>query len=154
MSHRTRLLSLAAALILTLSACTGDDDATGRAPVAAGGELATSVSVEAADFIFEPDLWSIVAQGETAFDMVNVGSVEHNWVLIAPGSEVANAADIEALGSTDILWEQPILQSGESATDSFTAPEPGTYQVICSVPGHFDLGMKGTLQTALQGGEA
>jgi len=84
--------------------------------------------------------------------MVNAGSVEHNWVLISPGSEVANAAEIEVLAASDILWEQPTLQSGESATDSFTAPSPGTYQVICSVPGHFDLGMKGTLQTAPQEG--
>lgn len=147
-SHRTRLLALAAALTLAVTACAGDDDPSGRSPVAGGGDLATSVSVEAADFVFNPDLWSIVANGETAFDMVNIGAVEHNWVLIALGSEVENAADIEALTGGDVLWEQDILQGGESATDSFTAPAAGTYQVICSVPGHFDLGMKGTLQAA------
>jgi plastocyanin len=147
--------ALAAVLVLILSSCSGDDDPSGRSPVAIEGQLATSVSVEASDFVFDPDLWRVVAEGTTAFDMVNVGSVEHNWVLIALGSEVANLADIEALGPSDILWEQETLQAGESAIDSFTAPAPGAYQVICSVPGHFDLGMKGTLQTALaEEGEA
>lgn len=153
-THQKRYLGLFAVLALIVVSCAGDDDTANRAPVSSGGELATSVSVEADDFVFNPDLWLIVAEGETAFDMVNIGSVEHNWVLISPGSEVADAAEIEALGDGDILWEQTTLQAGESATDSFTAPSVGTYQVICSVPGHFDLGMRGTLQTALAGGEA
>lgn len=150
-----RKLAISLCLVpVVLSGCAGDDDPAGRSPVVAGGGLASAISVEASDFKFNPDLWRIVADGETEFDMVNIGSVEHNWVLVSPGSEVADAAEIEVLSSTDILWEQPILQSGDSATDSFTAPAPGTYQVICSVPGHFDLGMKGTLQTAAQEGDA
>lgn len=137
---------------IVISACSADGDPAGRVPVAGSDGLASVISVEATDFQFDPDLWRIVADGDTAFDMVNAGSVEHNWVLISPGSEVATAAEIEVLASSDILWEQPTIQSGESATGSFVAPSQGSYQVICSVPGHFDLGMKATLQTATQEG--
>lgn len=29
--------------------------------------------------------------------------------------------------------------------ERFTVEEPGTYQVICALPGHFDAGMEGEL---------
>ncbi len=35
--------------------------------------------------------------------------------------------------------------SGGSSTGTFNLP-PGTYQVVCTVPGHFVAGMEGTLQ--------
>ena len=35
---------------------------------------------------------------------------------------------------------------GERTSDTFLAPsQPGTYQVICKVPGHLEAGMEGEL---------
>ncbi|MFM8876138.1 MAG: plastocyanin/azurin family copper-binding protein, partial [Anaerolineae bacterium] len=33
----------------------------------------------------------------------------------------------------------------ETSTLTFTPSEPGTYKIICSVPGHLDAGMTGEL---------
>lgn len=153
MSSRTtqfRALVAVAVLVLSSSACAADPDPEGRSPVvgAGGGTIETSVSVEAIEFKFIPEVWLVAANTETPFEIVNNGGVEHNWVLIAQGSEVSGITDIQALTPADILFEQAVLLAGQSATDSFTTPAVGTYQVICSVPGHFESGMKGTLQTA------
>jgi uncharacterized cupredoxin-like copper-binding protein len=41
--------------------------------------------------------------------------------------------------------EVEAIAGGASTTESITIDEPGTYQVICALPGHFDEGMQGTL---------
>jgi len=35
--------------------------------------------------------------------------------------------------------------AGAVATETFTAPAAGTYQIICALEGHFDSGMEGEL---------
>lgn len=46
----------------------------------------------------------------------------------------------------DVIVRTKILGPGESETLSFTAPsEPGSYEYICTFPGHFGAGMKGFL---------
>jgi uncharacterized cupredoxin-like copper-binding protein len=35
--------------------------------------------------------------------------------------------------------------AGETSVIKFTPTEPGTYQIICSVPGHKEAGMTGEL---------
>jgi manganese oxidase len=52
------------------------------------------------------------------------------------------AHDLEVVG-TDLIT--PMLQPGESATLDLSGLEPGTYTVICTVPGHEAAGMTGTL---------
>ena len=44
----------------------------------------------------------------------------------------------------DMLVHTPMAKHGDTAEVTFTAPEPGTYPYICTVPGHYML-MKGLL---------
>jgi len=45
-----------------------------------------------------------------------------------------------------VLAHTKLLGPGESDTISFAAPrKPGVYTYICSFPGHYTIGMKGTL---------
>jgi azurin len=45
-----------------------------------------------------------------------------------------------------VIAHTALIGPGESATISFAAPkEPGAYTYICSFPGHYAIGMKGTL---------
>ena len=43
-----------------------------------------------------------------------------------------------------MLVHMPLAKPGESSEVTFTAPEPGKYPYICTVPGHYMM-MKGVL---------
>ncbi|MBK6264204.1 azurin [Marivirga sp. S37H4] len=76
----------------------------------------------------------------------------HNWVLLTQGTDImefgqaaATAQDndyIPEAESDKIIVHTELLGGGEEDTIEFTAPEKGTYDFICSFPGHVAL-MKG-----------
>jgi hypothetical protein len=51
------------------------------------------------------------------------------------------------INDPDMLVHTPLAKPGETSDVTFTAPEPGTYPYICTVPGHY-LMMKGVLTVA------
>jgi len=80
----------------------------------------------------------------------------HNFVLMAKGADpkayadkAASARDTEFIVPTlkpQVLAFTKLVGPGETAEVTFTAPkQPGAYTFICSFPGHFAMGMKGTL---------
>jgi azurin len=82
-----------------------------------------------------------------------MATLPHNWVLVKPGTEATVAAAGLKLGDQagyidvrdkDILVHTPMSKPGESTEVTFTAPEPGAYPYICTVPGHYMM-MKGVL---------
>src|SRR5690606_20603638 len=80
----------------------------------------------------------------------------HNCVITRPGTAAAAGEAALGLGlkgsemqyvplSDDILYHTNLLQPGSSETVYFTAPtKPGTYQYVCTFPGHHML-MQGKL---------
>jgi len=103
-----------------------DEEPTDEEPVQ-GGDLALT-SPEAGDLIFEPDVLEAEA-GEVVIDYTNPSEVPHN-VAIEDGSET--------------------VAQGETVTGGDSAPataelEPGEYVFYCSIPGHRESGMEGTL---------
>ncbi len=79
----------------------------------------------------------------------NDSPIEHNWVLVKPGDEavVAEAAAAnggDATGVSGVLSNTNIVSKhGHIVT---IAPQPpGEYSYICTVPGHYQAGMKGKL---------
>ena len=79
--------------------------------------------------------------------------VGHNWVLVKPGQEAEVIASSKAAGD-DMDWlnvDDPaivahtrLIEGGQSNTITFTAA-PGTYTYLCTFPGHYAAGEKGTL---------
>ena len=74
----------------------------------------------------------------------------HNLVILKPGTDVATFAS-KAIGALDtdyipegdeIIVHTELIGGGESTTITFEAPETGTYDFICTFPGHYSL-MKG-----------
>ena len=47
-------------------------------------------------------------------------------------------------GTQEVIAHTKMLGGGETTQIEFTAPDPGTYEYICSFPGHFGM-MKGKL---------
>lgn len=75
----------------------------------------------------------------------------HNWVLLKPGTDInafgAKASKFKDNGyipenSDAIIAHTELVGGGEETTITFEAPEAGTYDFICSFPGHYAL-MKG-----------
>jgi uncharacterized cupredoxin-like copper-binding protein len=118
-------------------ACSDSDDAG-----------STSIDATMTDFLFSPDVWSVAAGEEITIDLTNDGSVEHEWVILQDGVQIASEADLpeteEELLSDFVFWEDEV-EPGDSKTLTFTAPAAGTYQVICAIETHFDAGMEGEL---------
>ena len=80
-----------------------------------------------------------------------VNIMGHNFVLLKAGVDVAkfSSASMQAKdnnyipkGSKDVIANTGLVGGGESTTITFKAPEPGTYDFICSFPGHYAM-MKG-----------
>lgn len=134
-TSRYALLGLVPLAFLSV-ACGGDDDAS------------TEIDATLDDFKFSPTEWTVAAGEEITIELENNGSVLHEFVILQPGVEISSEADLpateEELLADFVYWETEI-EPGQSKTETFTAPEAGTYQVICAIETHFDAGMTGTL---------
>ena len=87
---------------------------------------AAEVTVTAGDLWFEPE--RVEASSGTALNITvrNDGRVFHDFTI----DELDLMIDVEA---------------GDSVTAGLPDVEPGTYDFYCSVPGHAQAGMTGTL---------
>jgi azurin len=83
----------------------------------------------------------------------NMVTLPHNWVLVKPGTEASVAAGGLKYGEPagyinmtdkDMIEHTPMAKPGATSEVTFTAPAPGAYPYICTVPGHYML-MKGVL---------
>ena len=75
----------------------------------------------------------------------SAAALQHNWVLVQPGSKDAIAtAGIEAgEGNSWVPHNDPrviayidLLDGGDSGETNFNAPPEGVYQYVCTFPGH------------------
>jgi P-type Cu+ transporter len=88
---------------------------------------ATSLAVTAKDVRFTPADVHIKADEFTVLTFSNADPVFHDW-------------SVEGLANVDVP-----ARPGQTAKLRFRVDEPGTYRIICTVPGHAEAGMTGTL---------
>lgn len=98
---------------------------TGRSasPPAPG---ARELTVSGGEFFFEPDELRAEAGRTVNITFENRGMMFHTLTI----------------GELDFELR---AEAGESASGGLTVEEPGTYSFICTVPGHAEAGMRGTL---------
>lgn len=87
---------------------------------------AEEVTVEAGDLWFRPQTIEIPAGGTVNLTVENTGEVFHDLTI------------------TD-LDLQVNVEAGDTTTSAVSVDIPGTYEFVCSVPGHEDGGMRGEL---------
>jgi uncharacterized cupredoxin-like copper-binding protein len=118
---------------------------------ACGGDDGASTEIDAAleNFAFSPTEWTVAAGEDITIELVNSGSVLHEFVILQPGVEVSSEAELPASEeewlADFVYWETGWIKPGQSTTVTFTAPEAGVYQVICAITTHLDAGMTATL---------
>ncbi|WP_029033605.1 plastocyanin/azurin family copper-binding protein [Salinimicrobium terrae] len=93
-----------------------------------------------------------VKAGETVrLTLTHVGQLPenamgHNFVLLKQGTDVvdfgqraatASGNDYIPEGTNNVIVHTEMIGGGEETTIEFTAPEAGTYDYICSFPGHY-----------------
>ena len=103
----------------------------------------TRISFTMTDFAFNPNEFTVPAGEEITLNVTHNGTMEHDFIIIKYATDAGETFDQE--DKANVFWEVT-LQPGDSETIIFTAPEqPGTYQVICGMPGHLQSGMIGKL---------
>lgn len=92
----------------------------------------------------DPPVWSVHAGADVVVTLVNHGNYDHNWALVKKGASVPIPYDQGQNGDI-ILHGIGMVYNNSQTTITFTAPDVGEYQVICTVDGHYPY-MQGKLQ--------
>jgi plastocyanin len=141
MRRASALIAVSALLVLGLAACGGDDDDDGgetaaappttTAPAGGGGGGGSTVDISTppgSDLAYDQSDVNATA-GAVTINFDNQQSTQHDV-------KVEDSAG-EELGGTDLI--------SSSTANATVDLQPGSYTFFCSVPGHREAGMEGTL---------
>ena len=111
---------------------------------AVSGRLAISVNGDVLEFD-KTDL-EVAVGDEVVLTFNNASTANsHNWVVVQAGQKdvvagrgIAAGLDNDWLepGDPDVIASVALLSPGETGEVRFAAPPPGTYQFVCTFPGH------------------
>lgn len=115
-------------------------------PASASGPVTIDIDVNGDALQFSLASMSASAGQDVVVNFNNSSSVNsHNWALVEAGTKDAVAADGTAAGPDNnwlpvndprIFGSTILIGPGASAQATFTAPPAGTYQFVCTFPGH------------------
>ncbi|MFM7224297.1 MAG: plastocyanin/azurin family copper-binding protein [Actinomycetota bacterium] len=124
-----RLLAALSVLLVSfgLAACGGSESSGPPCPPASETRSAVDGKVTVCAYDIRYDVKRIeVEAGAIEFTLINKGAIAHN--LVIEGEE--------------FLLDTP--SRGKTASATITL-EPGTYEFLCTISGHAQAGMKGTI---------
>jgi azurin len=101
-----------------------------------------------ADMAYEPSSLTVKAGDRVTLTIENTNTMEgmlHNWVLVKLGSgqEVATAAIAAGMDknyvpeNSNVIVASALAKPKETIKLEFVAPATGSYNYICTYPGHF-----------------
>jgi uncharacterized cupredoxin-like copper-binding protein len=91
-----------------------------------------------------PPVWTVQSGADVIVNIVNHGLLDHNWAVVKPGVVIPVPYE-EGQAGDIVLHGVGMVYNNSQTTITFTAPESGEYQVICTVSGHYPF-MQGKLQ--------
>ncbi len=162
MKLRMFVLVMALGASLILAACGGGASSGGGGASSGGGgapaagPVTIDIGSDGENLAFNKTTLTAPSGQQVTLNMKNNSAAQqHNWVLISGGDDVASAIATEGLTAglesdylpadkSKIIAHTGVVEGGASESITFTAPAPGTYIYICTVPGHYPL-MQGTL---------
>ncbi|WP_028296794.1 plastocyanin/azurin family copper-binding protein [Olivibacter sitiensis] len=124
-----------------------------EAPEVSESDVTDHIIIEGGDNMqFDKTLFAVKAGEKIKLTLKNVGelpkeSMGHNVVVLKPGTDVASfgGAAVQAAATEyipeaqagNVIAHTKLLGPGESDEIEITLPSKGTYEFICSFPGHF-----------------
>ncbi len=140
--------------LLALAGCAG---APAAAPAAPAGGGTQTLEVVAQDLRFSPTELAVEAGRPVTIRFQNQGQLEHDWSILdievrdvqqsaSDGNEGHGSEGHEAMmmpgAHPDV---HVVVKPGHTGLLTFTPTKAGRYEFICTIAGHKDAGMKGTL---------
>jgi nitrite reductase (NO-forming) len=116
----------------------GPAAATVKKSSAAKVTVVTVTLGKPSEFGIKLSKFSNLPAGPITFKVTNKGKAQHDFELCSVTAKTT--AKNACVGKTTKL-----LSAGQSATLTVTVTKKGTYEYLCSVPGHAKIGMKGLL---------
>ena len=121
---------------------TPTDQETTQAPT---GPVSLSISVVGDELKFTETSFTVAAGSQVTLTLDNVSATQqHNWALVEAGSK-DDITNLGAAAGPDSGWlpDDPrvlantsLLDPGASESITFQAPASGTYEFVCTFPGH------------------
>lgn len=96
--------------------------------------------------VFEPSRLEVKQGEQVRFVLRNTGALEHEFLIDSVSN---NAAHKEAMAADpDMLHAEPNgrrLKPGQTTELVWRFTKPGTFEIACLIPGHYESGMKGSV---------
>ena len=119
---------------------------TPETPTPTCEESALEVSVQGELLQFDTARLEIAAGAQVVLCFNNVSNIsQHNWVLVRAGTKDAVASRGTLAGpsegwvkpdDSDVIAHTKLVDPGGIGEVGFTTPASGTYQFVCTFPGH------------------
>ena len=138
--HRLRILGLATAMVVSITACSGGST---PAPSADAGARGTSVDVALAEWSVTPST-TTAAPGAVTFKVTNKGTTVHELIVVKTDTK-ADALPVAdgkvAEDGLTVVDEVEDVAAGTTADLALTGLAAGHYVIFCNIAGHYSQGM-------------
>ncbi len=124
----TLLLAPALILLLVAAACQGEP-AAGATDQEAGTPASATPAVTLTEFAIQPSELTVPVAEALSISVTNAGQAPHTF----------------AVSAGDHTFETALIAPGSTETLDVPALEPGSYGMLCTVAGHKEAGMSGTV---------
>ena len=143
----SRRLALLVLLSMFVAACSAGA-ATTSAP--AFTSALTRIEVKLTDALrIEPATMTVPPGKPVTFVVTNVGATDHEFYVGDEAAQAKHAQEMASMGGMSHDEEMGIgLKPGETKELKVTFPAAGTTLAGCHVLGHYELGMKATIEIA------
>jgi uncharacterized cupredoxin-like copper-binding protein len=118
---------------------------------ACGAPQPQPVSLTARTMVYDPASFEVTAGAPVELTLINEDTVEHDFsILEIPVESISEPDSMSAEHAAHMeAGADPVLhvaaESGATNHLTFTPTKPGIYEFFCTVPGHKEAGMVGTM---------
>ena len=129
-----RHVLIAVLIGLAASACGSQQERASTAPLEN-----PDVTVALTSYRFGPADLTFPAGDTVTIEVRNFDAIEHDWALLT------TTVEGEAEFRHEMIAERIEVKASAVERFTFQVPEPGVYQIVCTIGGHISQGMIGTL---------